>query len=134
MRCEGPKDEGCKQRMSSTFSITQCHPASLVIGFAVITRSVSSTKWSSASPSSFEEGHHNVLCHRLRRHPSKKVITCGVVCTDVESLEQFQQPSPNILTKAGLSLGRSQQKELAFRVCCCRLLSQKDQCLLLFLE
>ena len=114
---------------------TQCVIHEVVIGIAVILRRRSSQRVvSSASPSSFEEGHHNVLCHRLRRHPSKKVITCGVVCTDVESLEQFQQPSPNILTKAGLSLGRSQQKELAFRVCCCRLLSQKDQCLLLFLE
>jgi hypothetical protein len=39
-----------------------CHEVS---SRSVITRGVSS----------FEEGHHNVLCHRLRRHPSKKVIT-----------------------------------------------------------
>ena len=75
-------------RMSSTIFITQCHPASLVTGFAVITLSVSSTQWSSASPSS-----HGV-CHPQRGHHTECVIgfTVSSNYTDDESPALFQQP------------------------------------------
>ena len=43
---------------------------SAVIGFAVINRRLSSRSVvSSASPSSIVDCHHDVSCHRLRRHP-----------------------------------------------------------------
>ena len=63
------------RRMSSTISITQCHPASLVIGFAVITRS----------------GHHEVSSsfagHRHRRY--EVVIGFAVITRSVSSVLPF---------------------------------------------
>ena len=90
---------------------TQCVIHEVVIGFAVILRRRSSQRVvSSASPSSHAVCHPR-SGHRLRRHPSKKVITCYVICIYDESLAQFQQPLPNIPTKVGLSLGRFRLKE-----------------------
>ncbi len=99
-----------------------CHPAPLVIGNAVITTCcVIQLRWSSASPSSQRVVSSSSAVHRLRRHhnvlchPAPLVIGYAVICDAVyicvESLTPFQQPSPGIPTKAGLSWGRFQQIE-----------------------
>ena len=106
------------RRMSSTNAIAKrhpersstkwsshvvCHPASLVIGFAVITRSVSSTKWSSASPSSFEEGHHlrcNLYRCRIARtvpttitkHPNQSKFIIGKISAERMSISRLLLP------------------------------------------
>jgi hypothetical protein len=70
----------CKSNELSPSSQRGCVIRSAVIGFAVINLRLSSQRGvSTASPSSISDCHHNVVCHRLRRHQSPIVITTWCV-------------------------------------------------------